>query len=215
MSRAIDFRGPAGRLEGLLDGSAETGSGPGAVLAHPHPLRGGTMHHTVLYRTAKVLADAGIESLRFNFRGVGASEGAHDHGEGEVLDYGAALEALTARGRSPLLAAGYSFGAVAALRSGARDPRVRAICCIGFPLTGFALTPEAAGDLFASLDKPAVVVQGEFDPLGSVKDLTRLLAGAPRARLVVVPESGHFFEGKAREVAAAVVDFARDQVVTH
>jgi alpha/beta superfamily hydrolase len=171
------------------------------------------MHHTVLYRTAKALAAAGFETLRFNFRGVGASDGTHDEGEGEALDYRAALEALTARGRGPLLAGGYSFGAVAALRAGARDPRVRAICCIGFPLTGVVLGPEAAGDLFASLDKPAVVVQGEFDPLGSVKDLTRLLAGAPRARLVVVPESGHFFEGKAPDVAAAVAEFARGQLV--
>ena len=171
-------------------------------MAHPHPLRGGTLHNTVVFRTAKALAAAGFDVLRFNFRGVGASSGAHDEGRGELEDYRAALAALAARGCMPLFACGYSFGAIQALAAAAGDARVFAVAAIGFPVS---MAPE---ELLRSCAKPLLVVQGSDDPFGSPADVAAEAARAPRARVAEVAATGHFFEGRAQEVADAVAAFA-------
>src|SRR5579862_2421480 len=122
----IDFAGPAGRLEGLLDvPSAAAGSEAvraAVVFAHPHPSQGGTMHTKAIFQGAKGLVRIGCAVLRFNFRGVGSSFGIFDHGRGETEDFKAALDWMAARfpGR-PLWAAGFSFGSWVALESGAVD----------------------------------------------------------------------------------------------
>jgi alpha/beta superfamily hydrolase len=115
----LDLRGPAGRLEAVLKMPA----GPvraAAVVAHPHPLYGGTMHDKVVYATARRLEARGAAVLRFNFRGVGASMGRHDQGRGERQDVTAALAEVRRRLPGvPLLAAGYSFGCFVALAAAA------------------------------------------------------------------------------------------------
>ena len=118
-----DLRGPAGRLEAILNTGRED-TLYAAVVAHPHPLGGGTMHNKVVYHAAKAFASFGMPVLRFNFRGVGLSEGKHDGGPGEIDDVRAALNWMDAKFRLPLLFAGFSFGANVGLRAGCGDARV-------------------------------------------------------------------------------------------
>src|SRR5712692_2616566 len=131
--KAITFSGPAGVLEGVW----KEPSGPpvgSAVFAHPHPLHGGMLHNKVVFRAARALAASGRGTLRFNFRGVGASEGRHDLGRGEVEDFRAALSEGERRGGLPIVAGGFSFGAAVALRAIAGDARVAAYIGIGLPV---------------------------------------------------------------------------------
>ncbi len=202
MSVALDLVGPAGRLEALLDPSERAPARGGAVVAHPHPLRGGTLHNTVVFRTAKALAAAGFDVVRFNFRGVGASAGVHDEGRGEQDDYRAALDALAARGHGRLLAAGYSFGSVMALRAGMDDARVAGCAAIGMPVRIFDTA------FVARFAKPLLIVQGSHDTFGSPQEVERVVASLPSAEVVAIPASGHFFEGRAAEVGDAVARFA-------
>src|SRR5207249_7714488 len=153
---AVSFPGPAGTIEGLW----KEASGPprgSAVFAHPHPLHGGTLHNKVVYHASRALAGAGYATLRFNFRGVGQSEGRHDEGRGEVDDFRAALEEAIRRGGLPVLAAGFSFGSTVALRASAADARVAALIAVGLPLASLPVE---------SLPRPrvpALFVTGERD----------------------------------------------------
>src|SRR5438552_836069 len=128
----LEFTGPAGRLEGLLDLPHRHGDEPalraGVVLAHPHPQQGGTMHTKAVYQAAKGLVRIGCAVLRFNFRGVGSSQGIFDNGAGETDDFRAALDLMHERyPTAPLWTAGFSFGAWIALEIGAEDDRVSAL----------------------------------------------------------------------------------------
>src|SRR3954470_388388 len=129
MATVTDLVGPAGPLEALLDEPANTNfsDSPKAavVFAHPHPQFGGTMHTKGVYQAAKGLARIGCAVLRFNFRGVGRSEGTFDEGVGERSDFTAAIDLMAARFPGvPLWAAGFSFGSWIALETGSADPRV-------------------------------------------------------------------------------------------
>ncbi|HLI75936.1 MAG TPA: alpha/beta fold hydrolase, partial [Acidobacteriaceae bacterium] len=129
-----DLCGPAGRLEALLN-TGDDDAPFAALVAHPHPLGGGTMHNKVVYHTAKAFTHFGLPVLRFNFRGTGLSEGAHDEGRGEVEDVHAALDWLTTRyPGKPLLFAGFSFGSNVGLRACCGDPRVAGLIGIGLPV---------------------------------------------------------------------------------
>lgn len=190
-----DLRGPAGRLEALLNTGAEDAP-YAALVAHPHPLGGGTMHNKVVYHAAKAFSHFGLPVLRFNFRGTGLSEGAHDEGRGEVEDVRAALHWLTERfPGKPLLFAGFSFGSNVGLRACCGDPRVHGLIGIGLPvraagrnyhyefLTGCSTVPK----LFISGD------QDEFSPRGVLESF---LVNAPEPkRLVWVSGADHFFAG--------------------
>src|ERR1700748_49954 len=121
-----DLRGPAGRLEAVLSTGVEDAL-YAAVVAHPHPLGGGTMHNKVVYHAAKAFSAFGLPVLRFNFRGTGLSEGAHDEGRGEVDDVRAALDWLHARFGLPILFAGFSFGSNVGLRACFGDAPVPAL----------------------------------------------------------------------------------------
>jgi hypothetical protein len=203
-SETFDFRGPAGRLEAILV-LPETPPVAAAVVCHAHPLHGGMMHFKVVFRAAKALQSAGLAVLRFNFRGVGRSEGAYDHGTGEQEDARAALFELQDRVPGvPLVLGGFSFGSVVALHVAARDPRVRAVFALGFPLR----TAEDHS-FVASIDQPRLFVQGEHDEFGPGEALCALAERLPPPReVVVVPATDHFFDGQLDALQGAVADWA-------
>lgn len=203
MSKHFELRGPAGALEALLDTPGTHGAPlPGAVVAHPHPLRGGTMHNTNVFRTAKALAAVGFEVLRFNFRGVGSSAGKHDEGPGERDDVRAALDALDARGCSPLVGVGYSFGGAQMLQVAMDDARVCGIATMGLPVRIYSL------DFARNCKKPLLVVQGTEDVFGSPDDVRMFFRDMPNVTVVAVEGSGHFFERRAADVGNVIAQFA-------
>ena len=176
-----------------------------AVVCHAHPLHGGMMHFKAVFRAAKALQEQGLAVLRFNFRGVGRSEGVHDHTRGEQDDASAALDLMERRfpGR-PLVLGGFSFGAAVALLVGARQPRVRALLALGFP---FRIVPDTA--FLAELRTPRLFVQGENDEFGGAGPVGALVEPLPEPkRLVVVPGSDHFFTGHLDELQQEIAAWA-------
>lgn len=203
--RTVSILGPAGRLEGLWKEAAGGRRGT-AVFAHPHPLHGGTLHNKVVYRAAQALTSAGWDTLRFNFRGVGLSEGRHDDGRGEVEDFRAALEEAEAYGDLPILAGGFSFGAAVAWRGVQRDARVAAFVGVGLPVatsSAQGLPPPGIG-----MPAPALFVVGENDTFGPPARLRDFLAHAENTRVVEIPAADHFFEGKLDELEDVISSFA-------
>jgi hypothetical protein len=189
----LDLHGPAGRLDALLEGGP--GASFAALVCHPHPRLGGTMHNHATYRLARAVRARGGEALRFNFRGVGRSAGAWGGGDGEAEDAAAAL-AFLARERpgAPLLACGFSFGAWMALLAGGAEPRVR-----GFLLAGLALrAPDLArfreAGRLREVERPVAVIQAERDELGTPTEVEEAVAGSrgPR-RVVAVRGATHLF----------------------
>ncbi|HEX7125486.1 MAG TPA: alpha/beta family hydrolase [Thermodesulfobacteriota bacterium] len=202
---AFALAGPAGPLEALYEvGVSDRGAA--ALVLHPHPLHGGTMHNKVVYRLARALRRAGLATLRINFRGVGASAGRYGEGRGEVEDARAALDWLAARrAEQPLWVAGFSFGAWVGVTLGASDPRVVRVVAAGLPvrLDGLA----AVADLG---HRPLLVVQGEHDEHGPPSAVRDALAARPTARLRVVPGTDHFFEGRLDDLEREVLAFAEE-----
>jgi uncharacterized protein len=185
----VDLEGPAGRLEALHE--APEGPRFAAIVCHPHPLYSGTMHNHATYRIARAIRAQGGATLRFNFRGVGLSAGAHDGGRGEADDGRAALAYLAGRHPDvPLLACGFSFGAWMALEAGCGDARVAGVLCAGLALSLREVATEAA----RSCPKPVAVIQAESDEFGTPDAVERALAGAtsPR-RLATVKGATHLF----------------------
>ncbi|HET9948404.1 MAG TPA: alpha/beta fold hydrolase [Longimicrobiales bacterium] len=198
---------PHGGLEALLRGPAEDEPVRGAaVVCHPHPLHGGTMHTKAVYRAAQALAEAGLAALRFNFRGVGRSTGSYDDGVGERDDARAALDWLAERyPASPLVAGGFSFGSEVGLAVGAEDSRVVALLGLGLPVE--------RGERYdfgwlASVEKPVLIVQGEQDEFGSGARIAEL-AGAlgDHVTLVRVPGADHYFTDRLDELRAAIREY--------
>jgi alpha/beta superfamily hydrolase len=191
-----DLRGPAGKLEALLNTGREDAL-YAALIAHPHPLGGGTMHNKVVYHAAKAFSSFGLPVLRFNFRGTGLSEGAHDEGRGEVEDVRAALDWLEAQYRLPILFAGFSFGSNVGLRACCGDGRVRGLVGLGLPV-------EAEGRNYTYHFLPGcgavpkLFVSGDHDPYGPTAALDAIVASAPDPKRVVwVEGADHFFAGIA------------------
>ena len=206
-NESFDLRGPAGRLEAIL---MHPGATPvaAAVVCHAHPLHGGIMHFKPVFRAAQALQSAGLAALRFNFRGVGRSEGEHDFGVGEQEDARAALFELERRFPGvPLVLGGFSFGSSVALRLAARAPRVRAVFALGYPL-------EREGDR-APLDavrQPRLFVQGDSDEFGSGATLRALVERLPPPReVVVIPDSDHYFTGRLDALQDAVRSWAESR----
>jgi alpha/beta superfamily hydrolase len=191
--KTIDIQGPVGRLEGLLE-EPDDAARFAAMVCHPHPLHGGTMHTHAVYRLARAVRKAGGVSLRFNFRGVGRSAGRYDGGPGEAEDASAALAMLAARHPDlPRLACGFSFGAHAALAAGPGAPGVT-----GLLLAGLVVRPQddVPRDLSPLLDwpGPAAVIQAAGDQFGSPAEVRSALAGSAGPRRVVeVPGATHLF----------------------
>jgi alpha/beta superfamily hydrolase len=209
----IDFAGPAGQLEGLLDVPRATAGKPpsvraAVVFAHPHPMQGGTMHTKAVFQGAKGLGRIGCAVLRFNFRGVGRSFGIFDKGEGETGDFRAALDLMATRFPGvPLWAAGFSFGSWIALETGAEDPRVSVLIGIAPPVArenySFARTLETT--------KPKFFVQGDLDELCPIKDLMAFYAKLKEPKeLAVIHGARHLFDGQTGEVGDALEDLLAD-----
>ena len=195
--------GPAGRIECLLKLPAPGSIAPAAaVVCHPHPLFGGSMHNKVVHAAALALSRAGLPVLRFNFRGVGLSAGKHDAGRGEVDDARVAIDHLGERYPGlPLVVAGYSFGAFVGLRAGCRDVRAAALIGLGLPVTLYDFS------FLAACDKPLSIIQGEQDQFGPLPLVMALAASLPGgARVVPVAGAAHNFEGRFEEVAGRVAD---------
>jgi uncharacterized protein len=196
MARRIEtlfLSGPQGRLEAILEEPEEGLPSAAALVCHPHPQHGGTMHNKVVYRIARGLRRAGAAVLRFNYRGVNLSEGAYAHGEGEVEDARAALAYLRERYPGlPLTLAGFSFGARIALRIACDDPGAgvtRAIA-VGFP------TVYRDRSYLQDCTVPRMFLQSTNDQYGPLRELEELVATLPEPkRLVFVEAKDHFFAG--------------------
>lgn len=207
-----DLRGPAGRLEALLDAPEPAAVRAAVVFAHPHPQHGGTMHTKVVYQGAKALTRIGCAVLRFNFRGVGASEGAFDRGEGELADFRAGLDYMNARYPGvPLWAAGFSFGSWVALEVGALDERVSVLIGIAPPVvTSVSGHSYAFENTLESL-KPKFFVQGEADEVCPLEGLWQFYGRLNEPKeIVVIDGADHLFDGRTQEVGEALEDLLAD-----
>ncbi|NOT29976.1 MAG: hypothetical protein HOP15_05955 [Planctomycetes bacterium] len=199
----FDVSGPVGRLLGEMEEPEGIPKGL-AIVCHPHPLHGGSMGNTVVMRVARALRSAGLVSLRFNFRGVGGSEGDHD-GAQEVEDASAAALALQARHPGlPLWAAGYSFGSRIVSELALRDAGVERLVLIAFPA---ALYDPS---FLARVSQPSLIVMGEADTFGTASDLRRKLHRLPpQLELVEIQGADHFFRSRTPLVEEAVRRYAR------
>jgi hypothetical protein len=198
--RSIFLKGPAGRLEATLWTALTAEPDFVAVLCHPHPLYGGTMHNKVVYHAAKALHQCGAFVLRFNFRGVEQSEGAHDRGIGEQADVRTALDYLSSEfSGKPIVLAGFSFGSWVGLRAGCEDARVTSLIGLGLPVDNVEL------DYLRACTKPKLIIQGGEDQFGSRANLESLFTKIPEPkRLVIVEGADHFFTGHLDAIGAAI-----------
>jgi uncharacterized protein len=207
--RSVFIEGPAGRLEGLFWDPSRSHSPHvkppvAAVVCHPHPLFGGTMHNKVVYQVARTLDRLGVPALRFNFRGVGLSAGKHDRGYGEQDDVHAALNHVAGEFPGvPLLIAGFSFGCWVGLRVGCEDSRVAELAGLGPPVDNSDFSYLAASD------KPRLFILGGKDQYGSPEKLQELVGTFSKkaqneTRVVIVPGADHFFVGQLNEMDEAL-----------
>ncbi len=200
-----------GQLEAILKEPRATSVSGVALVLHPHPLGGGTMHNKVVFRAASALNDAGLITLRINFRGVGQSTGEHDEGQGELEDVRAGLRYLVETFPSqPITLCGFSFGALVGLEVGIADEQVKNLISIGTPVDKYD---------FGFLDacrKPILLVHGDRDEFGSlprVLDLVnRIQQHNPDVELRVVKDSGHFFESHLDELKLAITGWIKRQL---
>lgn len=216
--RSLFLNGPAGRLEALLNAGAENAT-HAALVCHPHPLFGGTLHNKVVFHTMKALNSFGVPVLRFNFRGTGLSQGEHDQGIGELEDVRSALDWLDAEYHLPLIFAGFSFGAAVGLRAACADHRVDALIGVGVPVAPVATDTEQprvyAFDFLHECTKPKLLVSGARDQFGPKAKLQALCDSIPEPKkLVVIEGADHFFEGRLRELREAIEAWVKEAVGT-
>ena len=204
-----EIQGPAGRLEALLEPPVLERGQPvraAVVFGHPLPIEGGTMHTKVVFRATKALARLGCAVLRFNFRGVGGSEGVWDEGDGELDDFRAALDVMASRyPDTELWAAGFSFGSYVALTVGAVDERIRVLIGIAPPVDRYDFSAVRVSH------KPKFFIHGERDEVCPVKRMYEFYAQVPEPKeLVVIDAASHLFDGKVLEVGDALEDLLAD-----
>ena len=184
--RHIDLFSSAGRLEALYRDLQDPAGV--AVVCHPHPLGGGTLHNKVVFRAARGLENANVATLRFNFRGVGASGGKHEEGEGEIEDVFAAVDwAVRKHPGKKLIVGGFSFGSWVATRAGCELPNVDALFLIGTPVNKYDF------GYLRSCDKPMLFLHGTQDEHGDVGKLEKLAQQLRNAETVIVTGADHFF----------------------
>ena len=206
--RSLFLAGPVGRLEALLS-TGNPSATHAALVCHPHPLYGGTLHNKVVFHTMKALSSFGFPVLRFNFRGTGLSEGEYAGGVGEVEDVRTALDWLECEFPVPIIFAGFSFGAAVGLRAAYADQRVRALIALGLPA---AAIPADSGEdrvydfeFLRTSTKPKLFVSGsrdQFAPPGKLEALVSTFADPKK--LVRIEAGDHFFEGRLKEMRSAI-----------
>jgi uncharacterized protein len=188
-----DLHGPAGHLEAVLNTGLEDAP-YAALVCHPHPPSGGTLHNKVVYHAMKAFSTFGLPVLRFNFRGVGLSEGVHDHGHGEQDDVRVALDWLERNLRKPILFAGFSFGSNVGMRACCGDPRVKGLIGLGLPVRA-----EGRDYTYGFLPRcvaPKLFLCGDHDPFCPRADMEQILTTAPEPRKMVwIEGADHFFQG--------------------
>ena len=210
--RSHFLEGPAGKLEALLNVGEENAS-HAAMVCHPHPLYGGTMHNKVVFNAMKALSSFGFPVLRFNFRGTGLSEGKHDEGRGEIEDVRTAIDWLDEAFGLPIIFAGFSFGAATGLRAACPDDRVVGLISLGTPVA--AEGRSYTYSFLAQCRKPKLFVSGSRDQYGPVANLEQVIAiAAEPKRLVLVEDADHFFEGKIPIMRSAIEDWVRSTLVS-
>jgi len=196
--RKLWIPGDAGRLEAAL--RTASAARAAALICHPHPLHGGTLHNPVVFHADRDLNEANLTTLRINFRGAGSSAGVHDGGEGELADVAAGVSWLRGIAQDlPLLLVGYSFGSMCCIRYAAGDPTIAAVVAIGLPVRKYPL------ESLEQLGCPLAVVQGSEDEFGTpdeVEKRVRLLD--PQVPIESIEGAPHLFPGRPKEPAAAV-----------
>jgi len=195
-----DLHSPAGRLEALLNTGREDAP-YSALVCHPHPAGGGTMHNKVVYHAMKALSSFGIPVLRFNFRGTGLSEGEHDNGHGEQDDVRTALNWLEQNFARPILFAGFSFGSQVGLRACCGDARVKGLIGLGLPV--HAAGRDYKYGFLPTCVAPKLFISGDHDEFGPREMLAEVWERAPEPkRLVWIEGADHFFQGTAESPGA-------------
>ena len=194
--------GPAGRLQALLDMPSQQDPAGAAVVCHPHPQHGGTMHNKVAHTLARSFVRSGLVTLRFNFRGTEDSEGQFDHGIGELDDALAAISWLRQRhAAGPLWLGGFSFGAAIAVRA-AIEVGVSGLISVAPAIFRFA------GNVDTQPQCPWLVIQGDEDELVDVEETIGWINSLePGPELVVMAGAEHFFHGRLNELRETVMDF--------
>lgn len=211
--RSLSLEGPAGRLEALLNAGSPTAT-HAALVCHPHPLYGGTLHNKVVFHAMKALNSFGFPVLRFNFRGAGLSEGEHAGGLGEVEDVRTAFDWIEREFPLPIVFAGFSFGAAVGLRAAYADERVPALIALGLP----AVPIEGRVyefDFLRDSPKPKLFVSGsrdQFAPAGKLEVLVNTFA-EPK-KLVRIEAGDHFFEGRLREMRETMEAWIRETIAS-
>jgi len=198
----LNIPAPHGHLEAVHREPPGTLRGA-AVVGHPHPLMGGTMHTKAVFRAAQALADVKVAALRFNFRGVGTSTGSYDGGIGEKDDVLVSLDWLEERHPElPLVVGGFSFGSMVTLSAAADDPRVVALFGIGLPIRTYDY------GFLADVQKPVLIVQGEGDEFGSGPEVEPVIAAlGSHVTLAIIAGGDHYFEGHIDEMKAVVSEY--------
>jgi alpha/beta superfamily hydrolase len=198
-----------GKLEAILKEPASAIKGV-ALVCHPHPLGGGTMHNKVVYRAAAGLLEAGLITLRFNFRGVGGSTGEHDDGNGEKQDVKDALQYLTENyPNQPVTLAGFSFGSRVGTEVALDDERVKRLVSIGTPVDKYDFS------FLKNCRKPILFVHGDKDEFGSIEILNSLVAQVAEntdAKLVVFENCGHFFDKHLEQLKNTARDWTLEKI---
>ncbi len=211
--KSLFLDGPVGRLEALLNVGAADAS-HAALVCHPHPLYGGTLHNKVVFHAMKALNSFGFPVLRFNFRGAGMSHGEHDYGVGEQDEVRSALDWLDKEFHLPVIFAGFSFGAAVGLWPACEDARVKAVIGLGIPV---AAIDDRNYDFsfLANCRKPKLFVSGARDQFGPTGSLLLLVNSVPEPhKLVVIEGADHFFEGRLKELREAIESWTKE-IVQH
>ncbi|HSS99020.1 MAG TPA: alpha/beta fold hydrolase [Terriglobales bacterium] len=209
--RSLFLNGPVGRLEAVLNEGASDAK-YAALVCHPHPVYGGTLHNKVVFHTMKALNHFGFPVLRFNFRGAGLSQGTHDHGQGELDDVRTALEWLDQEFHLPMFFAGFSFGSVVGMQVACPDARVKKLIALGLPVSPID-DRRYNFQFLHHCSKPKFFISGAQDQYAPRQELERVIDALPQPReLKIIENADHFFEGKLPEMRSSLEHWIKKQL---